>query len=99
MATADLIGAVSGVKLPENLNRASTHSVEVVKVRVLPDGRVSRAEAAKLFDRTPKTLSEWSQKGWGPRCIHVGGRVFHDYAECLAMARGDKPLIPAAMAA
>lgn len=74
-------------------------SIEHVKVRVLPDGRVARAEAAKLFDRTPKTMAEWAAKGWGPRCIHVGGRVFHDYAECLAMARGERPLVPAAMAA
>ncbi len=84
---------------PENLTRLASTSVEHVKVRVLPDGRVARAEAAKLFDRTPKTMAEWASKGWGPRCIHVGGRVFHDYAECLAMARGEKPLIPAALAA
>lgn len=67
-------------------------NVQVIKIRVLPDGRVSRAEAAKLFDRTPKTMAEWASKGWGPRCIHVGGRVFHDYAECLAMARGERSL-------
>lgn len=69
-------------------------NIEQITIRVLPDGRVSREEAAKLFDRTPKTLSEWAAKGWGPRCIHVGGRVFHDYDECLAIARGEKPLHP-----
>lgn len=84
---------------PENLRRLDFTAVEHVKVRVLPDGRVARAEAAKLFDRAPKTMAEWSAKGWGPRCIHVGGRVFHDYAECLAMARGEKPLVPAVLAA
>lgn len=87
------------LSVPENLTRMASTSVEHVKVRVLPDGRVARAEAAKLFDRTPKTMAEWASKGWGPRCIHVGGRVFHDYAECLAMARGERPLIPAALAA
>lgn len=99
MTTTELNARVECPATPENPVRASSHAVEVVKVRVLSDGRVSRTEAAKLFDRTPKTLAEWAAKGWGPRCIHVGGRVFHDYAECLAMARGDKPLIPAPMAA
>ena len=89
----------TSIMAPKNLEQSTPPAVTVVKIRVLPDGRISRTEAAKLFDRTPKTLSEWAQTGWGPRCIHVGGRVFHDYAECLAMARGDKPLIPVGLAA
>lgn len=97
MTSTELKDRIASV--PENLTRIASTSVEHVKVRVLPDGRVARAEAAKLFDRTPKTMAEWAAKGWGPRCIHVGGRVFHDYAECLAMARGERPLVPAAMAA
>lgn len=97
MTSTELKDRIASV--PENLTRIASNSVEHVKVRVLPDGRVARAEAAKLFDRTPKTMAEWAAKGWGPRCIHVGGRVFHDYAECLAMARGERPLVPAAMAA
>lgn len=70
--------------------------IEQVQVRVLPDRRVSRKDAAKIFDRTPKTLAEWKLKGWGPRPIVVGGRVFHDYDECLEMARGQKPIAPIA---
>ncbi len=70
--------------------------VEQIRVRVLPDGRVSRRDAAAIFGRTPKTLAEWKLKGWGPRAIVVGGRVFHDYAECMAMARGEKPVAPLA---
>jgi hypothetical protein len=70
-------------------------SVETVRVRVLPDGRVSRANAALIFGRSPKTLAEWRSKGWGPRPIEVGGRIFHDFAECMAMARGEKPIKPA----
>lgn len=69
---------------------------EMVRVQVLPDRRVSRREAAKIFGRTPKTLAEWKLKGWGPRAIEVGGRVFHNYDECLAMARGEKPVKPVA---
>lgn len=70
--------------------------VEHVRVRVLPDGRVSRRDAALMLGRTSKTLAEWKLKGWGPRPILVGGRIFHDYAECLAMARGEKPIAPRA---
>jgi hypothetical protein len=68
---------------------------EQVKVRVLPDRRVSREDAAKILGRAPKTLAIWKGHGWGPRPIIVGGRVFHDYDECLAMARGEKPVKPA----
>jgi hypothetical protein len=69
-------------------------SVVTVTVRVLPDRRVARADAGKVLGRTPKTMAEWCSKGWGPRPIKVGGRVFHDYDECLAMARGEKPIKP-----
>ena len=71
-------------------------AVDQVRVRVLPDGRVSRRDAAKLFDRSVKTMAEWKLKGWGPRAIIVGGRVFHDYEECLLIARGEKPVAPLA---
>ncbi|MFC3175036.1 DNA-binding protein [Novosphingobium bradum] len=72
------------------------NDAEHVKVRVLPDGRVSRREAAKIFGRSAKTLAEWKMKGWGPRPIIVGGRIFHDLTECLEMARGEKPIAPLA---
>ena len=70
--------------------------VDQVCVRVLPDGRVSRRDAAAILGRTPKTLADWKLRGWGPRPIIVGGRVFHDYEECLSMARGEKPVAPIA---
>jgi hypothetical protein len=65
-----------------------------VKIRVLPDRRVSRKDAAVILGRAYKTLSDWKLKGWGPRPIIVGGRIFHDYDECIAMARGEKPIWP-----
>lgn len=71
-------------------------AVEMVTVRVLPDGRVTRRDAAAILGRTAKTLADWKLKGWGPRPIVVGGRVFHDYDECLEMARGQKPIVPIA---
>lgn len=71
-------------------------AIDTIRIRVLPDGRVSRRDAAKIFDRSPRTLADWKLRGWGPRPILVGGRVFHDYEECLAMARGEKPVAPMA---
>ncbi len=64
---------------------------------VTPDGRVTRADAAtKIFGRSSKTMCEWAAKGWGPRPIYSGSRVFYDVDECLAMARGEKPIAPRA---
>lgn len=72
------------------------NGIELVKVRILPDGRVSRRDAAAILGRTAKTLADWKLRGWGPKTIMVGGRVFHDYQECLLMARGEKPVAPLA---
>ncbi len=65
-----------------------------VKIRILPDNRVSRVDGGKMLNRTPKTMADWKTKGWGPRPIMVGGRVFYDYHETLSMARGEKPIVP-----
>ena len=75
-----------------------TDAIEQVKVRVLHDNRVDRRNAAKAFGRTPKTLAEWKCKGIGPRPINVGGRVFYDFSEVMEMARGEKPIVPPALA-
>lgn len=48
-----------------------------VKVRVLPDGRVSREDAATFLGRKSKTLADWQRLGLGPRPRKVGGRVFY----------------------
>ena len=52
-------------------------SLETVQVRVLPDGRMSRADAAKFLGRTSKTLAEWKRLGLGPLPHKVGGRIFY----------------------
>lgn len=80
------------------MNATEGFGVEHVKVRLLPDNRISRADAGKVLGRAPKTMAIWAAKGWGPRPIMVGGRVFHDYPECLAMARGEVPVKPLAAA-
>jgi hypothetical protein len=55
---------------------------------------IPRKSASAIFDRADKTLCHWKAKGWGPKPIRVGGRDFYSYNECIAMARGEKPIKP-----
>ena len=62
---------------------------EEIRVTVLPDGRLSRAEAAKYLGYQPKTLSEWQRLGKGPRSHVVGNRRFYMIDELRAFAMGE----------
>ena len=50
---------------------------ENVKVRILPDGRLSRRDAAQYLGLSAKTLAIWGSQGRGPNFVKVGGRVFY----------------------
>lgn len=52
-------------------------SVEHVRVRILPDGRLGRKDAAAFLGLRPKTLAEWARLGLGPLPRKVGGRCFY----------------------
>jgi hypothetical protein len=52
-------------------------ALEEVRVRVLPDGRMDRKNAAKYLGHAEKTLAQWATQGRGPRSLKVGGRVFY----------------------
>jgi hypothetical protein len=56
-------------------------AVEQVRVRVLPDGRMSRDNAARYLGTQPKTLAQWQLHGKGPRSVKVGGRCFYYQTE------------------
>jgi hypothetical protein len=62
---------------------------ERVSVRVLPDGRVSRADAAAYLGRKPKTLAAWIKQKRGPTPINSGGRIFYQLEELQRFASGD----------
>ena len=64
-------------------------AVEQVRVMVLPSGRVDRKNAAKALNRAPKTLAEWTRLGIGPKPHNIGGRIFYEWSEVQAFARGD----------
>ena len=52
-------------------------NVEPVRVRILPDGRMDRENAARYLGRRPKTLAMWKLEGKGPPAHKAGGRVFY----------------------
>jgi hypothetical protein len=58
-------------------------------VRVLPDGRLSRDDAARYLGHQPKTLAMWALSGKGPRSVKVGGRVFYFRESLDAFIRGE----------
>ena len=51
------------------------------RIRITPDGRVSRAHAAKFLGLQPKTLAEWKRLRRGPEPHLVGGRIFYWYED------------------
>lgn len=66
-----------------------TDAIEQVTMTVLPDGRVSRADAAKYLGRKPETLMLWSRQKRGPAPVMVNGRAFYWLADLRAFARGE----------
>ncbi len=51
--------------------------IEQVRVRVLPDGRMNRENAARYLGVAVQTLAAWAVHGKGPRPKKVGGRNFY----------------------
>ena len=62
--------------------------VEQVRVRILPDGRMSREDAARYLGHQPKTLAMWALSGRGPRSVKVGGRRFYFRSDLDSFIRG-----------
>lgn len=48
-----------------------------VKIRILPDGRVNRNDAAAFLGLSPKTMAQMACQGRGPLMRKVGGRAFY----------------------
>ncbi len=69
---------------------ATTESViDQVRVRVLPDGRMTRKDAAKYLGRAEKTLAMWEMEAKGPQSVLVGGRRFYFKDVLDAFVRGE----------
>jgi hypothetical protein len=63
--------------------------IDAVRVRVLPDGRMDRANAAAYLGYAPKTLAIWLGQGKGPRYVKASGRVFYFKDDLDAFLRGE----------
>ena len=61
------------------INGLATEScaIEQIRVRVLPDGRMRREDAARYLGLASKTLSNLQLQGKGPRPVKIHGRVFY----------------------
>ena len=70
--------------------------VEDVRVRVLPDGRMTREDAARYLGLKPKTLAMWELNGKGPNRVKVGGRRFYFKAVLDSFIRGGAAPAPTA---
>ena len=62
-------------------------TVEQVRVRVLPDGRMDRVNAAKYIGVAVKTLAMWQLDGRGPVSRLVGGRRYYQKDDLDAFIR------------
>ena len=63
-------------------------NVERVAVRMTPDGRLTRREAAKFIGVAARTLANWKSRGFGPQQIKVGGRVFYSLSDLQMFVTG-----------
>ena len=59
------------------MDQTAAVALDQVCVRVLPDGRLTRRDAANYLGLTEKTLAMWKLNGKGPRSVKVGSRVFY----------------------
>jgi hypothetical protein len=69
--------------------RESTTDVDVVRVIVLPGGRLDRNNAARYLNRKPQTMAAWAAQEKGPPVHHVGGRCFYFLADLDRFIEGD----------
>jgi hypothetical protein len=63
-------------------------AIEQVRVRVLPDGRMTRDDAARYIGVASKTLSNMQLRGIGPRSLKIRGRVFYYRTDLDVFIRG-----------
>jgi hypothetical protein len=64
-------------------------TIDRVRVRVLPDGRLDRKNAALYLGLSQKTLAQWALQGRGPtpHKNKVSGRIFYYLDELDACLR------------
>ena len=66
-------------------------AVEQVRVRVLPDGRMTSEHAADYLGVAAGTLAQWRYLRLGPRWVKMGGRCFYYLRDLEAFVLGNRP--------
>ena len=64
-------------------------SVEAVRCRMLPDGRMTQEDSARYLGLKEKTLAMWALQRKGPPFVRVEARVFYFKADLDAFIRGE----------
>ena len=64
-------------------------AINEVNITVLPNGLVTRKDAAVFLGRKAKTLAEWKTAGTGPEAIMIRHRAFYRLADLKAFIAGD----------
>lgn len=62
--------------------------MEMVKVKITPDGRLTRHDAAAFLGLSVKTLANRNGRGLPPHSFRVGGRRFYWLKELQAFIEG-----------
>ena len=63
--------------MPADASAVAEVQTKEVKIRILPDGRMTRRDAARYLGNAEKTLAMWELQGKGPPSVKVGGRRFY----------------------
>jgi hypothetical protein len=90
---------ISGVLTARQLaghsdNAGSGEVVDRIRVRVLPDGRMTRRDAARYLGFSEKTLAMWALSKKGPLSVRMGGRCWYyigdldEYLRAVRTTRG-----------
>ncbi len=67
----------------------NSEAIDQVRVRVLPDGRMNRREAATYLGHSEKTLAAWDGAKTGPPSLLVGGLRFYFKDDLDRFIRGE----------
>lgn len=62
--------------------------MEIMKVKITPDGRLTRHDAAVFLGLSPKTLANRNARGLPPHSFRVAGRRFYWLKELQEFVNG-----------
>ena len=80
---------VSGDATSRQLAGLADVGIEQIVVRILPDGRLTPANAAVYLGVAEKTLAMWAMTKRGPAWCKVGGKIFYYRKALDAFIRGE----------